>query len=240
MYLQEARFGLNGIREIYKWCETNRRALCKMLIRHGISIQIPPASLDIIVRPQSLPELSLRQKWDLVPLEGGAILITVQPSVTMRHLESLVELFSASAVREEPLLQKSPVGPLKYPLPFAELEHLVQRVAGWHTLARSSGGYPLNQAPYSALGPIIGHFLPVAMDPNWVALRASKILKDRKNAFGLSLAEHNAFAATCTTGSTMGNRLGLHNALAQHSRAFVYFSTASHYSIKKTVLDSDE
>ena len=240
VYLQEARFGLNGIREIYRRCETNRRALCEMLIRDNISIEIPPASLDIIVRPQNLPKLSLRQKWGLVRLEGGAILITVQPSVTMRHLESLVELFSASEAREEPLLQNSPVGPLKYPLPFAELELLAQRVAGWHTLAKSSGGYPLNQVPYSALGPIIGHFLPVAMDPKWVALRGSEILEDRKNAFGLSLAEHNAFAATFTTGSTMGNRLGLHTALAQHPRAFVYFSTATHYSIKKTVLDSDE
>ncbi|CAD6567466.1 MAG: hypothetical protein ASARMPREDX12_001008 [Alectoria sarmentosa] len=38
----------------------------------------------------------------------------------------------------------------------------------------------------------------------------------------------------------MGNRVGLHAALAQHPGAFVYFSAASHYSIKKNVLDSDE
>ena len=38
----------------------------------------------------------------------------------------------------------------------------------------------------------------------------------------------------------MGNRVGLNAALAQHPGAFVYFSAASHYSIKKNALDSDE
>lgn len=61
--LQELRFGLDGMREIYKGCETNRRALRDMLIRHGIQVQNPPASLDIIVRPRSLPKLSFRRKW---------------------------------------------------------------------------------------------------------------------------------------------------------------------------------
>ncbi|KAL8799556.1 MAG: hypothetical protein Q9182_005795 [Xanthomendoza sp. 2 TL-2023] len=37
----------------------------------------------------------------------------------------------------------------------------------------------------------------------------------------------------------MGNRMGLHMALAIHPDAFVYFSSASHYSIKKSVTDHD-
>ena len=240
MYLQEARFGPNGIREIYKECELNRRTLCKMLVERDIPIEMPPASLDIIVRPSSIPKLSLRRELGLVSLKDGAMLITIQPSVTSRHLESLVELFSASSTEKTHRLQKCPANPSKYPLPFAQLEPLVQRVKGWRILARSSSGYPLNQAPYSALGPIIGQFLPVTIDSEWAVLHGSEILKERKNSFGLSPAEHGLFAAIFTTGSTMGNRVGLHTALAQHPEAFVYFSKATHYSIKKTVLDNDD
>ncbi|MCJ1458465.1 hypothetical protein MMC28_008838 [Mycoblastus sanguinarius] len=240
VYLQEARFGLNGIREIYEGCEINRRALREMLIKHKVPVETPPASLDLIVRPRSLPKLSLRRKWGLVLLKDGAVLVTAQPSVTSRHVESLVELFSTNDIRGKAWQQQYETGPSKYPLPLATLELLRQRVAGWRTLARSSSGYPLNQAPYSALGPIIGHFLPVKIESKWVALHGSEILKDRKNSFGLSLSEHDSFAAAFTTGSTMGNRVGLHTALAQHPGAYVYFSTATHYSIKKTVLDSDE
>ena len=240
MYLQEARFGPNGIREIYEDCELNRRMLCKILVERDVPIEMPPASLDIIVRPSSIPKLSLRRELGLVTLKDGAMLITVQPSVTSRHLESLVELFSASSTRKTHWLQKYPANPSRYPLPFAQLEPLVQRVKGWRILARSSSGYPLNQAPYSALGPVIGQFLPVTIDSEWAVLHGSEILKERKNSFGLSSAEHGLFAAIFTTGSTMGNRVGLHTALAQHPGAFVYFSKATHYSIKKTVLDNDD
>jgi glutamate/tyrosine decarboxylase-like PLP-dependent enzyme len=38
----------------------------------------------------------------------------------------------------------------------------------------------------------------------------------------------------------MGNRIGIHNALAQYPGPFVYFSSASHYSVKKTVSDCDD
>lgn len=176
----------------------------------------------------------------LVTLKDGKVLVTAQPSVTSRHIENLVKLFSPGVVREGAWLQQCSTGAPKYPLSFAKLELLLQRVAGWRVLARSSSGYPLNQAPYTALGPIIRHFLPVTMDPKWIASHGSEILTARKESFGLSLAEHDLFAAAFTTGSTMGNRVGLHAALAQHPGALVYFSTATHYSIKKTVMDSDE
>ena len=192
------------------------------------------------MHPRRLPKLSLRRKWGLVTLKDGQALVTAQPSVTSWHIERLVELFATGVVREAAWLQQCPTVPSKYPLSLAKLELLVQRVAGWDILARSSSGYPLNQAPYTALGPIIGHFLPVTMDPKWVAFHGSEILKARKNSFGLSLGEHDSFAAAFTTRSTMGNRVGLHTALAQYPGAFVYFSTATQYSIKKTVMDSDK
>ena len=239
VYLQEARFGLNGMREIYENCEFRRRELCELLTEHNIPVEIPRVSLDIIVRPRSIPELRLRRQWGLVLLKDGAILITVQPSVTGNHLEGLVQLFSATSISKEHTLAQYPSCPSQYPLPFAKIEPLIRRVAAWRILARSSSGYPLNQAPYSALGPIIGQFLPIRMDSDWIALHGSEILKERKSSFGLSPDEQDSFTANFTTGSTMGNRIGLHTALAQHPGAFVYFSTATHYSIKKIVLDSD-
>ena len=240
VYLQEVRFGPKGIQEIYQGCQKSRRSLRETLIKLEIPFESPPASLDIIVRPRTLPSLSVRRRWGLILLSNGAILVTVQPSVTSHHVEDLVNLFTTDLSKHETRPQETPIGPIKYPLPLAELDPLRERIAGWRTSAVSSSGYPLNQAPYSALGPIISHFLPVMIESKWAKIQGSKILKDRKNSFHLSLAEHNSFAAAFTTGSTMGNRAGLHTALTQHPGAFVYFSTATHYSIKKTVLDSDE
>ena len=142
--LQEVRFGLDEMREIYKGCETNRRALRDMLIERGTQVETPPASLDIIVRPRCLPKLSLRRKWGLVTLKDGKVLVTAQPSVTSRHIENLVKLFSTGVVREGAWLQQRPTGAPKYLLSFAKLEFLLQRVAGWRVLARLSSGYSLN------------------------------------------------------------------------------------------------
>lgn len=217
-----------------------RRALRDMLIRNGGQVETPPASLDIIVQPRSLPKLSLRRKWGLLTLKDVKVLVTAQPCVKSQHIENLVKLFSTGVVREEAWLERCHTGAPKYPLSFAKLELVLQRVTGCRILARSSSGHLLNQAPYTTLRPIIGHFPPVMMDPKWAAFYASEILKVRKDSFGLSLVEHGSFAAAFTTGSTMGNRMGLHAALAQYPGAFVYFSKATHYNIKKTVMDRDE
>ena len=53
VYLQEARFGLKGIREINHKCELNQRTLREMLIEHDILVETPSASLDLIVRPRN-------------------------------------------------------------------------------------------------------------------------------------------------------------------------------------------
>ena len=133
MYLQEVRFGPNGIREIYKVCELNRRTLCKMLVDCDIPIEMPSASLDIIVRPSRLGELSFQRELGLVSLEDGAMLMTVQPSVKSCHFESLFELFAASLVKKKHRRQQYPADFSKYPLPLTQLKPLVQRVKGWRT-----------------------------------------------------------------------------------------------------------
>ena len=109
----------------------------------------------------------------------------------------------------------------------------------WHHLARSSAGFQLNQATYSVLGPVIDRFLPVSIPLDWTMLRGTEILETRKTSFGLSDIERDSFAACFTTGSTMGNRIGLHAALAYCPNAFIYFSAATHYSVRKIVNDSD-
>ena len=107
----------------------------------------------------------------------------------------------------------------KHPLRFAKLELLVQKVAGWRILAKTSSGYPLNQAPVSALGPIISHFLPAAIESGWATSKDGRIPLS-----SLSLAEHRSFAAISTTGSTMNNRAGLHTALMQIRDALFFYS----------------
>ena len=153
------------------------------MILHLRALQRPWSSL---VRLRSLPKLSLRREWGLVLLKDGAILITFHPRVTSRHFKNLIELFSASPMRSKHRLQTYLAGFSKHSPPFAKLELLVSRVAGWRILAKTSSGYPLNQAPSSALGPIISHFLSAAIDSGWATLHDSEMLKGRKN----SLASH--------------------------------------------------
>jgi hypothetical protein len=113
-------------------------------------------------------------------------------------------------------------------------------VQNFKIAARYSCGYPLNQAPYSALGPVIGHFLRVWIADECARCEASKILQRRKQALGLLAKEsRESFSACFTTGSTMGNRIGLQTGLIRYRDAFVYFSLASHYSVKKTGKDCD-
>lgn len=56
-------------------------------------------------------------------------------------------------------------------------------------------------------------------------------------SFGITEAEQSFFSANFTTGSAMGNRVGLHTALVNHPKAFVYYSSSTHYSVKNLVRD---
>ncbi|MCJ1461293.1 hypothetical protein MMC28_011675 [Mycoblastus sanguinarius] len=237
--LQELRFGIGGIRNIYSKCEHNRRAFSKMLSMRNIAFETPTASLDMIIHPCRPPTPSLQRAWGFVPLADGKFLITMQPSVGVSHLENLATLLSTESFSESVKPSYRSTKEDDYPLSAEILETLQSRVASWRTTAVSSGGYPFNQAPYSALGPIIGQFLPVWIPPSWAKTQGQKILEDRKRSFAISDGEHGSFVASFTTGSTMGNRIGLRAALMSSPSAYVYFSSASHYSIRKNVRDND-
>lgn len=238
--LQELRFGFTGIRDVYGRCAINRQILHDMLVKRNIPVKIPAASLDLIVYPVRRQTLSLQREWGLVPLRDGAFLISMQPSVTASHIEALVNSLSDGLSYKVDSRAVLPVNSSNYRISSAIVQRLRQLVSEWRVAARLSGGYPLNQAPYSALGPVIGHFLSISIPSKWARAQAAEILNDRKRSFGLSDAEHDSFVGIFTTGSTMGNRVGLHTALTNCPNAFVYFSTVTHYSVKKIVRDSDD
>lgn len=87
---------------------------------------------------------------------------------------------------------------------------------------------------------MISPFLTVDIPEDWALDQSAQLLGNHMEKFGLSNESRQHFAACFTTGSTMGNRVGLHTALYQHPNAFVYFSSSSHYSVKKIIRDCDD
>ncbi|KAL6915275.1 hypothetical protein FSST1_006770 [Fusarium sambucinum] len=240
--LQELRFGNRGFQEIYESCFIRRMRLMNELKSLDIHFHAPSTSLDLIIR------VPAGRSSDLVDLGAKAVrgdryLLTMQPSINGENIRSLLRVLGS---HDELLLSKAAVqielqSPTsRYRLPDGVIEKVWQTVQSFKIAARYSCGYPLNQAPYSALGPVIGHFLGVRIPEEWARCEASKILQQRKQALGLLTEKsQESFNACFTTGSTMGNRIGLHTGLIQYPNAFVYFSSATHYSVKKTVKDCD-
>lgn len=238
--LQEQSFGVEGLREIYGQCITNRQYLYNILTERKIPVQMARASLDMIVYPTQSKDHCLEKDWALVRLDEDKFLLSIQPSVTARHVKALAQVLCGNSVDDHDLAISRSMKPIGFPLS-DDVYHLLRlTVKFWHRSARWSGGDCLNQATYSALGPVLGSFLPVSIPLDWTMLRGAEILEDRKRAFGLSDGERDSFSACFTTGSTMGNRVGLHTALASCPNAFVYYSTVTHYSVKKIVSDSGD
>ncbi|KAL8839812.1 MAG: hypothetical protein Q9176_004215 [Flavoplaca citrina] len=237
--LQEKRFGVSGIRNVYARCSENRDRLFELLHSWNIACERPSASLDLIVSLHRKLPASLWLKWGARRRNDGSYLLTMQPSVSASDYMEVVNSIRGGRAYHigTPSLMMTEVD--EHPLDDDILEDLKRRVTSWREIARHSAGYPLSHALYSALGPVIGLFLPLSIPTSWAEHHGNKILQDRVRSFGVSEGEQASFSATFTTGSTMGNRVGLHNALAHHPKAFVYYSSSSHYSIKKSVRDSD-
>ncbi|KAI4130883.1 MAG: hypothetical protein LQ338_001480 [Usnochroma carphineum] len=237
--LQELRFGISGVRDVYARCSKNRDTLFEMLRSCNVACERPSASLDLIIYLDKELPAALWRKWGCIRRKDGSLLLTLQPSVSASDILGVAKSICGNRANllDAPLHETTK--PDGYPLDSGTIEELTRRVASWRGSARRSGGYPLSHALYSALGPVIGHFLPLSLPADWAKQHGDRILQDRMISFGVSEAEQGSFSATFTTGSTMGNRVGLHNALANHPNAFVYYSSSSHYSIKKSVRDSD-
>lgn len=238
MCLQELRFGSSGIREIYSRCQFNREALQETLESYDVKVEAPRGSLDLVIEDVQLSKTT-QVDLGLKRLGGDSYLATVQPGVTKQDVTKLAgKLVNSKTPLQGPHSWVA-TAPNEFPIAKQITETVKSVVDHFRVVGKFSGGYPLNQAPYSALGPIIGNFLPVSIPSEWAQARAAEILSARKSSFGLPSSDHDSFPACFTTGSTMGNRVGVHTALSQHPGAYFYYSSVTHYSVKKVVRDSD-
>ncbi|EWC47619.1 hypothetical protein DRE_03239 [Drechslerella stenobrocha 248] len=244
MALQEIRFGAPGFQTIYQRCASMRTALMEALSslgNSGVSAFACPYSLDVIIQ-----SCSKEQTDGLLSLGGvltgtGGVMLTLQPSVGVNDISSVLKALVPSAtipIAEQ--VSAYTAFSTAYRVPQHTIDELSTTVQTWKIRSRSAAGYPLHLGSYSALGPVIGRFLDLEIPGAWLDAASNELLKSRMQTFGLRTQhEISQFKASFTNGSTMGNRLGIHAALAKLPGAFVYFSAESHYSVSKTVQDCD-
>ncbi|KAF3906897.1 hypothetical protein AA313_de0200364 [Arthrobotrys entomopaga] len=243
MALQELRFGESGFQSIYQHCLYMRDLLLQALKTTGVSAISPPYSLDVVIRSCSKEQLDRLAILGGIPTGLNDVVITLQPSVQLDDLNSIAAIMSPSTTTpiskaaEETFtchnFQSS------YKVPQSVTNELKMSIQSWKIATRSAAGYPVNMSSCSALGPIVGAFLDVDIPDDWAKVQADSILTSRMRVFGLKNDSISLFKGAFTNGSTMGNRLGIHAALARLPGAFVYFSSDSHYSIIKAVRDCD-
>jgi glutamate/tyrosine decarboxylase-like PLP-dependent enzyme len=255
--LQEERFGERGIQEIFHWCREARDQLCEVLSDRGIHTRTVRESLDLVVYKPTAWEaenetqeeewLAQLARWGAialpVPLEGDenyplrpGFLLTLNPSVTAMILDRFLQdltgrpapntLLSAFASRY--------IDPATYRVPKEIEARLQETVKQWQTLSLQAFGFPDNHATLSALGPVIGRMMTKAIPRDWAESQAGEILEGWKQRLGLIPANYASFGAGITTGSTMGNRIGILTALQHCPHGYFYTSTATHYSVRKT------
>ncbi|KAF9894008.1 hypothetical protein FE257_008979 [Aspergillus nanangensis] len=241
VYLQELRFGVDGCRQIYDQCRRWRQIITETLVKHRVRVDVPSTSLDLVLSPEKVIPPAVQRRMGLVVVEGfpAKYLLTVQPSVTAGDMKSLVRATCGDNAFPDDLLSFFPSSKHEYPIPKDMVYGLQLTVSQWRAAAPSSGGFPLNQATYSALGPALGHFLSVSIPPKWASHQMHRMLTHQKRRFGVPEAQLDEFVGGFTNGGTMGNRVGLHTALQLYPSAYVYYSSASHYSVKKILRDND-
>ncbi|KAJ2990437.1 hypothetical protein NUW58_g2951 [Xylaria curta] len=240
--LYEERLGERGLREYLRYLLSLRSLLLHSLKNIDIPASASPYSTDIIVQ-----SYTKSQKQWLVALGGTitpnkTIILSINPHYSAMRLQSLLyaklPLYSDGPIEEKVPYYKDFVA--LYPISQNSLRELQITIQSWQITSRSTAGYPLTMSSYSALGPVIGLFLGVNIPKDWTERISQEILWSRMKTFGLASSESRKdFKGAFTTGSTMGNRCGIMNALEQFPDAFIYFSTESHYSVIKTLRDCD-
>ncbi|KAF3910544.1 hypothetical protein ABW21_db0201303 [Orbilia brochopaga] len=239
--LQEIRFGHSGFRQVYQRCARMRLLLMQTLASVGITTKPVPYSLDLIIKSCSREETERLKLLGGVPGNNGSVVLTLQPSVKTEDFRSVIAALTTARHTQLPREVSAYEAFSKfYQVPQSTVDQLASTVQGWKISTRSAAGYPFHMGSYSALGPVIGHFLDLDIPKDWAKARGDELLRSRMRSFGLRDPEilsqfHGAF----TNGSTMGNRVGIHAALAQFPGAYLYFSTESHFSVIKTARDCD-
>ncbi|KAJ3531277.1 hypothetical protein NM208_g8950 [Fusarium decemcellulare] len=240
--LQQLRFGSHGFQEIYHQCIHKRLALCQLMQEKGIAVEAPVSTLDVLIRGQVISDILCR-KWGIKHISRGTHLLTIQPSVSTLDLQGLVQ----DLIKVDPgclALPRFPVANEEFARDdramCRTLTKLIKNVVDhFRCVTAKSGGYPLNLALYSALGPVLGHFLPLDLPSDWIKHKSREIQDEYRAGYGINPQDYASFPSCFTNGSTMGNTVALHTAMAQFPDAHVYYSNATHYSIKKIIRDND-
>ncbi|EPS43407.1 hypothetical protein H072_2673 [Dactylellina haptotyla CBS 200.50] len=247
MAIQEMRFGAAGFRDIYKHCASLRNSLVQILRKKipNLVVLTPPYSLDVIFKHCSQEQIDSLTLLGGISACDGEIVLSMQPSVTEADLASVVDVFSRTANAQTSRIEVAENDATEkfskmYPIPASISGELSRTVDTWKILTRSAAGYPVNMSFPSALGPVIGHFLDVDIPADWIKEKSKEIFTERMKSFGLEPGHMSSFKGAFTTGSTMGNRMGIHVALLRLPGAHVYFSSETHYSVKKTMRDCDD
>lgn len=237
----EARLGDRGAGEVCRHLEELQTALLTALEAVGVPAYAPPYCPDVVV--QSCTEAQRQRLLDLggVPTDRGTVVLCVQPQLTVESLASAMAPWHPLAASPPPLLlPKHKDFARLYPVREDDMDHLRATVRSWKVCTRSTAGSPVHMGSLSALGPVVGRFFPVGIPRPWVDGVERSLLEARAVSFGLGTPERRReFKGGFTTGSTMGNRCGIHAALAQFPGAFVYVSAAAHYSVMKILQDCD-
>lgn len=240
--LQELQFGEPGYRNMYQHCAEVRTEVIRILQSRDVPTTASPYSLDITIKASSI-----EQRERLVGIGGtltekGEVLFAIQPGVKLEDANSILEIMLSTERLNHidiPITIYSG-NQVPYSIHPDVLNGLQTTIDSWKIATRSAAGYPFHMGSLPALGPIIGRFLDIPIPQDWVQARSTEILAARMEAFGLHGSQQQlSFQGAFTNGSTMGNRVGIHVALAHFPSAFVYFSAESHYSVIKTLRDCD-
>ncbi|KAI0908490.1 PLP-dependent transferase [Ustulina deusta] len=240
--LYEERLGNRGLQELFQYLLSLRSFVLRSLENLNISATTSPYSTDIMVQSYT----KCQKQW-LVALGGAitaeeTIILSINPHSSAIQLRSLLntKLPLSCSNRENQAIPRYKDFVALYPISQEILRELQTTIQSWQITSRSMAGYPLHMGSYSALGPVIGLFLDVNIPKDWTERKSQEILSSHMETFGLiSVESRKDFKGAFTTGSTMGNRCGIMNALEQFPDAFVYFSAETHYSVIKTLRDCD-
>ena len=237
--LQEIQLGESGYRSMYQRCAEARDQLVRTLHSRGMRATTSPYSLDVIINACSEDQAERLRGLGGVLTEESHVILGFQPPLTMDDTNTVLQtLFPSDEERLDRNFPETLTSHHK--VPQSTITEIQDTIQSWKVATRSAAGYPFHMGSLSALGPVIGRFLDVQIPDDWVQSRSREILAARMKTFGLrSVEDRSEFQGAFTNGSTMGNRIGILVALLQLPGAFVYFSSETHYSVAKTLRDSD-
>ena len=142
VYLQEKRFGVEGLSVIYGRCVASRQYLCDKLTAPEVPFKMSRTSLDLVVYPAQPKTCPLQKCWGLVCLDHGGFLLSIQPCVIVRQVEALAEILWGNSLDNYDLALLRPIHPAGCPFfdVVSSFLHLTVKILILH-LGRSLGAF---------------------------------------------------------------------------------------------------